>query len=140
MYEDVFVIGTNGEERSGLWGELLTGRGAWGTCRGHRLLGSRCSSDECNELWLLLPWFLAVESAGCCYPTAVNVPITCGGVLVQPGDFILADIDGVAVIPAANRQEVFAKASIKLAGENTVRDELAAGRSPRAVFDQYGVL
>ncbi|MXW80985.1 MAG: hypothetical protein F4Z57_18770, partial [Gemmatimonadetes bacterium] len=31
----------------------------------------------------------------------INQPITCGGVQVHPGDFILADYDGVAVIPAA---------------------------------------
>ena len=64
----------------------------------------------------------------------------CGGVQVYPGDFVLADYDGVAVIPAAIRDEVYKKSMEKLEGENTVRDELASGRSPREVFDEYGIL
>ena len=59
---------------------------------------------------------------------------------MHPGDFVLADFEGVAVIPAAIRDEVFRKSMEKLEGENTVRDELAAGRSPREVFDKYGIL
>ena len=73
-------------------------------------------------------------------PESVNEPILCGGVQIHPGDFVLADYDGVAVIPAAIKDEVFRKAQEKLEGENTVRDELAAGRSPREVFDEYGIL
>ena len=59
---------------------------------------------------------------------------------VHPGDFILADYDGVAVIPAVIKGEVYEKAMEKLAGENVVRDELAEGQSPREVFDRYGIL
>ena len=139
---DIFVIATNGEVRAGLWGELLStaamARGVNavvtdGLVRDVRQMNQMNFGCFCRG-------FSPLDSAGRCYPTSVNEPITCGGVLVQPGDFILADIDGVAVIPAAIRQEVFIKASEKLAGENIVRDELAAGRSPRAVFDQYGIL
>ena len=68
------------------------------------------------------------------------MPITCGGVQVRPGDLILGDHDGVAVIPAAVIDEVYRLSREKLEGENTVRDELAAGASPRAVFDKYGIL
>jgi hypothetical protein len=46
----------------------------------------------------------------------------------------------VAVIPAAILDQVFIKSMEKLEGENTVRDELAAGHSPRVVFDKYGIL
>ena len=70
----------------------------------------------------------------------INEPIVCGGVQVHPGDFILADFDGVAVIPAAIKDEVLKLSMEKLEGENTVRDELAAGASPREVFDKYGIL
>jgi hypothetical protein len=55
-------------------------------------------------------------------------------------DFILADCEGVVVIPSAIRDEVRRKCQEKLEGENTVREELASGRSPRAVFDEYGIL
>ena len=81
-----------------------------------------------------------LDSAGRILAKTINQPITCGGVQVHPGDFILADYDGVAVIPAAIKGEVHKKAMEKLAGENVVRDELAAGQSPREVFDRYGIL
>lgn len=139
---DVFVIATNGELRAGLWGELLAtaavARGVNavvtdGLVRDVRQMNAMKFGCFCRG-------FSPLDSAGRCYPTSVNKPVTCGGVLVQPGDLILADSDGVAVIPAAIQQEVFTKASEKLAGENIVRDELASGRSPREVFNQYGIL
>ena len=52
--------------------------------------------------------------------------------------FILADYDGVAVIPTAIKGEVHKKAMEKLSGENVVRDELAAGQSPREVLIATG--
>jgi 4-hydroxy-4-methyl-2-oxoglutarate aldolase len=139
---DVVVIGTNGELKAGLWGELLaTAAQAQGVnavvtdglVRDVRLMdemGFGCFSRGYSPL----------DSAGRCYPTAVNVSIRCGGVQVHPGDFILADFEGVAVIPAAIQDEVLRRSLEKLEGENTVRDELAAGNSPRAVFDKYGIL
>ncbi len=139
---DVVVIATNGERRSGLWGELLAtaaqARGVNavvtdGLVRDVRLMdqmGFGCFSRGYSPL----------DSAGRCFPTEVNVPIRCGGIDVQPKDFILADFEGVAAIPAAIQDEVLRRAREKLEGENTVRDELAAGHSPRAVFDKYGIL
>ena len=70
----------------------------------------------------------------------MQVPVTSGGVRVEPGDFILADYEGVVVIPSAIREQVRARCLEKLEGENRVRDELASGRSPREVFDEYGIL
>lgn len=139
---DVIVIATNGEVRSGLWGELLStaaaARGVYavvtdGLVRDMRKMndiGFHCFCRGSSPL----------DSAGRCVPREVQVPITCGGVRVAPGDFVLADFEGVVVIPAAIRDEVRRKCQEKLEGENAVRDELASGRSPRAVFDEYGIL
>jgi regulator of RNase E activity RraA len=44
------------------------------------------------------------------YPNAVNVPIACGGVTVIPGDIIVADDDGVVVLPVAMAQKVIEEA------------------------------
>ena len=138
----VVVLAANGELKSGLWGELLATAAVVqgvhsivtdGLVRDVRLMndmGFNCFSKGYSPL----------DSAGRILPEAVNVPVQCGGVGVNPGDFILADYEGVAVIPAAIRQEVFDKSNEKLEGENTVRDELLAGQSPRAVFDKYGIL
>ena len=139
---DVIVVATNGELKSGLWGELLStaaaARGVHamvtdGLVRDIRLMndmGFNCFSRGYSPL----------DSAGRCLPTAFNVQIECGGVRVEPGDLILADVEGVVVIPQSMSAEVLRRSLEKLEGENTVRRELAAGDSPRVVFDRYGIL
>lgn len=139
---DVIVLATNGEVRSGIWGELLStaarARGVEavvtdGLVRDIRKMDEMGFGCFCRG-------YSPLDSAGRCVAKAVNVLVRCGGVEVNPGDFVLADFEGVAVIPAAIREEVFRRSVEKLEGENRVREELAAGRSPREVFDQYGIL
>jgi len=139
---DVFVAATNGETKSGLWGELLSTaakvRGVEavitdGLVRDIRQMNDMGFNCFCKG-------YSPLDSAGRIIVESVNEPIQCGGVMVCPGDFILADYDGVAVIPAAIKDEVFKLSMEKLEGENTVREALATGRSPREVFDEYGIL
>ena len=139
---DVVVVATNGEHRSGLWGELLS---TAAQARGVNAVvtdGLVRDVSQMNEMGFgcFCRGHSPLDSAGRCFPTEVNGPIRCGGVEVHPGDFILADYEGVAVIPASIQDEVLRLAREKLEGENTVRDELAAGHSPREVFDRYGIL
>ena len=71
---------------------------------------------------------------------AAGVPIECGGVQVNPGDFVLGDHDGVVVLPAAVATEAVGMAEQKIAGEDRVRDELARGMSLAEAFGTFGVL
>ena len=82
----------------------------------------------------------AADAAGRAEAIAHNVPITCGGVLVHPGDYILAEFDGVVVIPHQHIEAVLQPAEEKVQGENTVRAELAAGDKMRTVFERHGIL
>ncbi len=84
--------------------------------------------------------FCAADAAGRTEAIAHNVPITCGGVLVHPGDYILAEYDGVVVIPHQHIEAVLQPAEEKVRGENTVRAELAAGEKMRTVFERHGIL
>jgi len=70
----------------------------------------------------------------------IDVPIRCGGVAVAPGDLIVGDADGVIVVPQAIEDEVLRQAFAKVTGENTTRDELAAGAKLADVFARHGVL
>ncbi|MGH9345095.1 MAG: RraA family protein [Terriglobia bacterium] len=63
-----------------------------------------------------------------------------GGVLVEPGDLIFGDIDGVIVIPRAVEGKVIALALEKTAAERVVRGEIEGGATSTSVFDRYGVL
>ena len=69
-----------------------------------------------------------------------DVPVRCGDVLVNPGDLIFADFDGVVVIPKEVEEDVLDLAKQKAAMENISRKELLEGRTLREVYDKYGAL
>jgi regulator of RNase E activity RraA len=71
---------------------------------------------------------------------AFGVPVRVGGVLVNPGDIIFGDFDGIVAIPREVLEEAVTKALAKVEGENNSRKMLLEGYSLRDVFDKYGVL
>jgi regulator of RNase E activity RraA len=70
----------------------------------------------------------------------MDAPVAIAGTTVAPGDWVLGDVDGVVVVPAAMAEAVFHAALAKIAAEDTTRAELEAGDSLRAVFARHGVL
>ena len=139
---DVFVAATNGETKSGLWGELLSTAAKARDVESVVTDGLVRDIRQMNDMGFncFCKGYSPLDSAGRIIVESVNEPIQCGGVHANPGDFVLGDYDGIAVIPAAIKDKVFKLSMEKLEGENTVRDALAAGRSPREVFDEYGIL
>ena len=71
---------------------------------------------------------------------AYDVPVRCGDVLVQTGDTIFADFDGIVVIPRVVLAQVVDRACHKAEQESFSRRELKAGKTLREVYDRYGVL
>jgi regulator of RNase E activity RraA len=71
---------------------------------------------------------------------ASGVPIRCAGVLVNPGDYVIGDIDGVCVVPQEAIGRVLDLAEAKVAGEDRVRSELEAGRGALDVYREFGVI
>ena len=81
-----------------------------------------------------------VDSQGRSEVIAYNVPIECGDVVVNPGDVIFGDYDGVVVIPKGVEREVVEAALEKVRAENVTRDELRRGIKLSEVYEKYGVL
>jgi 4-hydroxy-4-methyl-2-oxoglutarate aldolase len=66
--------------------------------------------------------------------------VVCGGVEVHPGDGVIADGDGIVVVPARHLEKVSELANARALTEKTVLQDLLDGKSVREVWNAYGVL
>ena len=140
--DDVLICSTNGSTRICFWGELLSTAAQARGARGAVIDGF--IRDVRKIMQMRFPIFTTgispVDSNGRGDVVAYNVPIECGGVLVNPGDIVFGDADGVVVIPQAVETEIIAAALEKVHGENRTRDALREGATLREVYDKYGIL
>jgi 4-hydroxy-4-methyl-2-oxoglutarate aldolase len=77
-----------------------------------------------------LPRWLAVEWGG---------PVTIGDVRIEPGDVVVGDLDGIAVVPRALATPVLLECEGLLRTENRVRDAVRRGMAPLAAYEKFGV-
>jgi len=84
--------------------------------------------------------FRPIDSYGRGAVLGHGMPINCGGVIVNPGDIIFGDVDGIVAIPRQIADEVVERARAKVSGENKTRADLERGEYLRDVFARYGVL
>ncbi len=136
---DVMVVS---QSAWSFWGELLSTSAKYRQARGIILDGPTRDSlaIEAMGFPVFHVGFHPADSLGRLDVTAHNVPITCGGVLVNPNDLILADHDGVVVVPLEVAEEVLCRAEEKVRGENLVRTALAEGMTTTEAFAKFGIL
>ncbi len=139
---DVLVGGTNCSTETALWGELLSTASRARGARGAIVDGY--VRDVVRIAEMKFPLFATgtrpLDSMGRSIVLEYGRPVMCGDVLVNEGDIVLADIDGVIVIPRAIEQEAIKLALEKASAEDTVRDELLTGALLGDVYKKYGVL
>lgn len=139
---DVAVHSTDYSGTNAPWGELMST-----IAKRNGVTGCVCDSQirDCVKIMKMgFPVFYSgirpLDSKGRAIVQAYDVPIRCGEVLVNPGEIVYADFDGIVVVPGAVEEEVFQKAREKVSSENATRKELLEGKSLREVYNKYKAL
>jgi 4-hydroxy-4-methyl-2-oxoglutarate aldolase len=134
---DVLVVATNSPSTDGLFGELFATALAHRGVRGVVLGSGVRDVAELREMGFPA-WSAAVSAQGSVKATAgaVNVPVVLGGQLVSPGDVVVADDDGVMVVPRADVPRALTASRARLDKEAASR---AAFQQGELGLDRYGL-
>lgn len=124
------------------WGELLSTAARYRGCRGVVIDGFTRDTRAIITMGfrVFCRGVHPADSLGRLDVAEHDVPIHCGGVLVHPGDLILADEDGIVAVPRSVAEQALTLAEEKVRGENLVRQALIEGMSVTEAFRRYGVL
>jgi len=140
--DDVLIAAAGGSMRSGIWGELLTTAAQNRGCVGAIVDGAVRDVDKITAMRF------PVYARGMCLYDSLNrqrvidvdVPVEIDGVVFSPGDLVVADRDGVVVVPQAVEADVLRLAFAKVTGENKVRDAIRDGMTAVDAYKTFGVL
>ncbi|MCS7046017.1 MAG: RraA family protein [Gemmataceae bacterium] len=140
--DEVIIAAAGGSMRSGIWGELLTTAASNGGCAGVIIDGAVRDVRRLRQMN-----FPVFARGTCVYDSKdrqrvidLDVAVEIDGVRFAPGDLVVADEDGVVVVPRAVEEAVVRRAWEKVHAENQVRGAIAAGMKATEAFRTYGVL
>jgi regulator of RNase E activity RraA len=140
--DDVLICAAAGSRHSALWGELLTTAARNRGCLGAIVDGA--ARDVGRMRQMQFPVFArgtsVYDSLNRQRVIDLQVPVEIDGIVFTPGDLVIADADGVVVVPQAVEAEVLAKAWAKTQSENEVREAIRQGMLATDAFRKYGVL
>lgn len=139
---DVLICAAGGSLRSGIWGELLSTAALNSGCSGVIVHGAIRDIRKMADMG-----FPVFASGASPYDSLhrqrvidIDVQVQIGGVLINTGDMVFADEDGIVIVPQEVEKEVIERAFSKVAAENTSRDAIRSGMKAGEVYLKYGIL
>lgn len=141
---DVIVVNACGETEVSVCGGLMGGLAKNRGIRGMIIDGAGRDIDELEDIGFPI-WTRAITARGTHTmfsqrkeELSINVPIPCGGVIVRPGDFVVADTIGIAVVPLERADEFLTLAAEQAEREQKTREWVAKGKTVEDLLAEFG--
>lgn len=132
---DVLILDVHGYSKAGHFGDIMATACQQYGLAGVVIDGSCRDSEDIRSLGF--PVFVrGFNPSGTVKESLakLNVPVHCGGILVNPGDIIFGDCDGVVVVPSQQEDQVFEKALDKYQHEQEIIEELLTGKTTLEIY------
>jgi regulator of RNase E activity RraA len=141
---DIIVVNAGGDEEVSVCGGLMGGLAKNRGIRAMVIDGAGRDIDELEDIHFPI-WSRSITPRGTHTmfsgrkeELSINVPIPCGGVIVRPGDFIVADTIGVAVVPLEKADELLTLAAEQAEREQKTREWVAKGKTVEDLLKEFG--
>ncbi len=143
---DVIVVDAAGETETSIWGGLMAGLCQMKGVVGAVVDGAIRDTDEIRDMAFpihskaVVPRSTHTPFSGRMEPIEINVPIQCAGILVRPGDIVVADEVGVTVVPLEDAEQVLEAAQEQAEMEEQTRAKIREGKTVDELLEEFGRL